>query len=211
MGSNSVSRTPRGLPEHTFERRPHPHVHEKATEIGAAGPPARNPLSLVSRNRPRAQSGLGNPPPPALDGPPRSDRRARWTPPAGPTTQRRQRTPSQDADPRKENGRCLATRAAFSPGPSWSNSKTASPSPSRTGTAVASTLTSGAKGSTGSATWPPGRGDDLVFAAEADRFTAVNDFDPGTTCGSITLEASYDLSGNGITLPASDSVDVPPP
>src|SRR5262249_48862968 len=57
----------------------------------------------------------------------------------------------------------------------------------------------------------PSPGDALVFAAEADQFTAVNDFGPGTTFQSITLEASYDLSGKGITLPSSESVDLPPP
>src|SRR5262249_36116755 len=46
----------------------------------------------------------------------------------------------------------------------------------------------------------PHPGDDLVFAAAADQFTAVNDFPPGASFSSITLEASYDLRGNAITL-----------
>jgi autotransporter-associated beta strand protein len=58
----------------------------------------------------------------------------------------------------------------------------------------------------------PSPGDHLVFAAAADQFTAVNDFAPGTSFRSITLEASYELSGNAITLASTGGgVDAPPP
>jgi len=58
----------------------------------------------------------------------------------------------------------------------------------------------------------PHTGDDLVFAAAADQFTSVNDFPAGTRFSSITLEASYELSGNAITLQREGGgVDAPPP
>jgi autotransporter-associated beta strand protein len=58
----------------------------------------------------------------------------------------------------------------------------------------------------------PSPGDDLVFPAVADQFTATNDFAPGTSFGSITFEASYELSGNAITLQSdAGGVDLPLP
>jgi autotransporter-associated beta strand protein len=58
----------------------------------------------------------------------------------------------------------------------------------------------------------PVPGDDLVFPAAADQFTAENDFAAGASFHSITLEASYELSGNAITLQTeAGGVDAPLP
>jgi autotransporter-associated beta strand protein len=58
----------------------------------------------------------------------------------------------------------------------------------------------------------PAPGADLVFPDDAAQHTNVNDFDAGTSFHSITLDASYELSGNAITLESdSGGVDVPPP
>jgi hypothetical protein len=58
----------------------------------------------------------------------------------------------------------------------------------------------------------PSPGDDLVFPADAQQFTSTNDFDAGTSFRSITLLASYELSGNAITLEAqAGGVDAPLP
>jgi autotransporter-associated beta strand protein len=46
----------------------------------------------------------------------------------------------------------------------------------------------------------PGPGDDLVFAAAAGQFTAVNDFAAGTSFHSITVDAGYELGGQAILL-----------